>query len=437
MATFFKVYLNVLELVLVMAKISSNNTTSPDKCFPHKIIIYFLPLFIVSLILFSPFLSAIFCISILLCIGDKLDRSLTFLLSIVSISSIVFIYSSRGFYPLSDGADDVNVYFQNYNALLNSDYKAIFQYGGGVEIGLPIYMYFVGEIFGEITRNSLLLIIGLPTAIALICWFYIFPSGCIPTRYHALLLAGMTIIYSYSASNLLLRQFVSSVILLYSLSVKGRNRSYLLLILSASFHVTSIPFYLMYRIYTRSKFGNLLFLLFFFLLILSLTYLSDILSLVGLNALALKLSYYSLDGIGNQDKNLAISLNAGTLILLSLAAFYITITKVLYLASLKSIKLRFLNFNRNARAIFVMLVCTVFSMHFAWFPTRLFLIPVYFILPVIMFFSLEKRVFLLMHAFFLSLFLQRIYSWVNVGDFDTSLWIGYPMWAWKPFYYFL
>jgi hypothetical protein len=127
---------------------------------------------------------------------------------------------------------------------------------------LPLYLYIIGEIFGEVSRNQLLIFVSLPVGVALISWFYLFPAKLIPSKYHALLLGGVIIVYCFSASNLLLRQFCSSVILLYAVSASNRFASVALLILSASFHITSIPFFLLYRFYMK-KHGDYFILLFF------------------------------------------------------------------------------------------------------------------------------------------------------------------------------
>ncbi|MFQ1618101.1 EpsG family protein [Aeromonas veronii] len=390
------------------------------------------PFIFILIIAFSPLISAIVSISALLVMGNFLDKKAGMFLSILAIVSVVLIYSSRGFYPLGDGADDVNVYYENYRSLLNSNYDALFQYGGGLEVGLPLYLYLIGEVFGDISRSQLLIFVGIPVGVALISWFYLFSAKFIPSKYHALILGGMIVIYCFSASNLLLRQFCSSVILLYAISVSNRFASVSLLILSASFHITSIPFFILYRIYIKKRHGDYFLLLFFFFVFLSLTYLSDMLSLVGLKALSLKMSYYSLGGGGVQNVDMAISLNKSTLIILSIASVYIVSLKLVSYISTGS----WINFNRSARAIIFMLACTAMSMHLAWFPTRLFLVPVYFVLPVIIFHALEKRAYMLMQILFFVLLCQRIVSWVSVDNAYTELWGGYEWWSFIPFYYF-
>jgi len=155
---------------------------------------------------------------------------------------------------LAADSNDIDSYYYVYQMLADGDLNYLTHFGGGIdadsvglEVGLPLFFYFLVLIFPPISVNGLMFFLALASSFLLFLWVEkIFYSGDQP-RHPALLGASILMLNLYFSTQLS-RQFISLIILLYAFTSHGWLKQWLFVGLAAAFHLTAIPFYVLYRL---------------------------------------------------------------------------------------------------------------------------------------------------------------------------------------------
>lgn len=357
--------------------------------------------------------------------GFKKEETLFF--SILAMLSVVFIISSRGISPVSSGVhDDINVYYSVYQYILSNKFEALFTFGGGVEVGLPLYFYFLSCIFGDITQNQLVLLVNLLIGFLFINWTYKNYQNICQVKYLAFLISGTVLFYSFGYSSLLLRQYISCVFLLYALTEKRRSIAFILMLLAVSFHTSAFLFFVIAKVCLNQKTPLVKMFILSLVVFLAIYFAALIVDIEIVNR---NLIYYG-DGGAGANFISGREINGFTFKILLLSTIVVIVAELMSVL----LKRQRAKFNRYSYFIFLMLFVTIFTMDYAWVPTRAFLIPVFFILPILVFMSMGMHQFRFFQIFIALIFLFRIKTWFLFPDSEISLWVGYSWWGY-PFYY--
>lgn len=216
-----------------------------------------------TFLLIAPILAFIF-VGIALINGRSFPRPVRLILATVLAISMSMMNGAR---PISDAdSNDIDGYYYVYQMLALGDLSYLTHFGGGLdlggglEIGVPLLMYLWGLFLPPLSVGGLMLCLSLASSFLLLIWIEkTFYSG-LTIRSSAMV--GICILFfNIYFSIQLTRQFFSLIILLYAFSAQQGYKSWAYVALAASFHLTAIPFYLMYRIMRKGVIG-ILFILF-------------------------------------------------------------------------------------------------------------------------------------------------------------------------------
>lgn len=388
---------------------------------------FFLLCLSLLLLCISPLVSAVSAMFIMFVFGGGFKKEETLFFSILAMLSVIFIISSRGILPVTSGIhDDINVYYSVYEDILREKFDALFTFGGGVEVGLPLYFYFVSCIFGDVTKNQLIFLVNLPVGIFFIYWVYKNSQKICQVKHLSFLISGVLIFYSFGYGSLLLRQYCACVFLLYAFTEKRNYIVFLLVALAIFFHTSSLFVFFIVTFFLKKNItlmGTLAAVVSLCLAIFFAVQSFDV------DIITRNLSYYS-DGGSGSNAITARTTNDFTFKILLLATIIIMASEFISAA----IRYKSIQFSRYSLYIISMLIVTILTMDYAWLPTRVFLIPVYFLLPIIIFISMGEDKFKFFQVFITFIFLFRIKSWFFSSDSLDSIWVGYS-WYGPPFYY--
>jgi len=182
-------------------------------------------------------------------------------LAVVMVVSLSMMNGAR---PLTLGdPNDIDGYYHIYQMLSQNNLGYLTHFGGGlesgggVEVGLPLLLYFFSILLPALTVNGLMFFISLFCAFLVMVWveitFYSKDSNQSPA------LIGVSILMlNLYLSTQLTRQYIALIILLFSFASSGQFRQWTYVILAATFHLTAIPFYFMYKLIKAGYIGCLI-----------------------------------------------------------------------------------------------------------------------------------------------------------------------------------
>jgi hypothetical protein len=219
----------------------------------------------------------------------------------------------------ADASNDIEVYYEVYQDLAAGRLEALMRFGGGLEVAFPLLCYLGALLLPALSINGFMFCVALVSALLLVFWlertFYLDRRGSPP----ALMGAGLLLLNLYFSTQLT-RQFLALVVLLFAFSATTERRRWLFVVLASSFHLTALPFYLLYRVGRRGPAGWVAIIL---LALAARTYFWDLVAAFEIvpPALAEKLIYY-LDNTAEFTEADITSLRMiGLLCALSLIAF--------------------------------------------------------------------------------------------------------------------
>ncbi|WP_428419984.1 EpsG family protein [Methylibium sp.] len=239
------------------------------------------------------------------------------LLGLVLVVAVSMILSSR---PISDeGSEDIVGYYYLYEAVRSGDFEQMFQFGGGIEVGLPLLFYLWGLLLPKLSVNGLMLCLALTSSVLFWAWVEVAFYGKNRRGADMALMGAALLLFNVYLSTQLARQFLSMVLLLYAFSATTTTRRTLFVMLAAAFHLTAVLFYGVYLLARRGRLGIVLLIA---LVVLSRMYFPVLLTLLDVlpDALVEKLAYYVDNNSEYTDSDIASLKLIGLLCIISLLA---------------------------------------------------------------------------------------------------------------------
>ncbi|MEY0289601.1 EpsG family protein [Providencia sp. PROV116] len=215
---------------------------------------------ILCLLPFSPYLSLILCFPLLtlLEIESVKIKSFSVFFILIFIILISYLGASRGIFETPN--DDLADYYKNFIALSKGNLYALFEFGFGVEIGLP-FLSFLLSIVAPYAPPRVFLLFHLIIINTLYVLFIYKYSKVVNIKYKSLLLLTCFLFLGYTAEANLLRQSYSSIFLLFALFSKNNKQKVHYIIISMTFHLSSILLYFAFNYIYRINLKKLLILL--------------------------------------------------------------------------------------------------------------------------------------------------------------------------------
>lgn len=401
--------------------------TDVDKpIIPYLSAIYFLPILTVP---FSPFYSYIFCVFIMISLSSCITREYRILLSLNLIFSIALLYGSRLYFNIAPSYDDdFSRYYQNYLDVYDNIPQAMFVWGKGYEIGLPVFYKMLSLIFPKLVPQYVLFFTALSVALLLYVWLETYGVRYVRQEQRAALVAFSLFVGLFVESLGLTRQCFASVFLLYGFFIRPIYWKILFFAIALSFHQSSIfVIILSYFFYYFPRLGLLLFtgfLAFFIsnsiIVNLSLKEFTPIFKSLG--NVGLYFAAY-IDSNGYNPLSL-VNTNIIKVILMMAMCF------VLYIVDPRD------KVTRNFKTI-ILVCCVVYITHI--FPVRIVMIVCDLTFCFILF-VIFRHFFKLTLFFFFPYFLKLMYNYlINTDSPETNaieLFFSYPESSLYPFYYF-
>ena len=234
-------------------------------------------------------------------------------LGLTMVLSAALLAGSR---PLhAEDANDIEIYYELYRDLAAGDYSALTVFADGLEVGLPTLLLLWSWVLPKLSPNGLMFCLALTSAMIFLFWVEHGFYGRPPLPAPVLVGTCLLMLNLYYATQLS-RQFLSAVVLLYAFTAHRPLAKATFVALASAFHLTAIPFYLLFLLVRRGRVGwfamialALILRVFFFDLLVSLDLVPA--------AIGEKLSYYAQDA-NMFDAESLVSLR--TMLLLALAS---------------------------------------------------------------------------------------------------------------------
>lgn len=238
------------------------------RIFYYKII--FITLLIVclaSLVIISPLIS-FFIIAVVLIILNIEDIKLRAPLSILGFLSGVAIYSSRLVGNIY-GDDVANEYYPLYQKMLNGGDVFDSGFGGDIEFGLPLYFKIISFFLPHLDENGIIFCISALCCLLFYIWIELYFFKEVEIKNKSLLIASIIIFFGFFVTTQLMRQAISTVMILYAISSYrqgARIKSVIYLFFGSIFHLTALPFSVINYIFLYSNHKKRILVSFFFVL---------------------------------------------------------------------------------------------------------------------------------------------------------------------------
>ena len=205
----------------------------------------FLPFTAGILFLFFPFAAYWLTIFVLLGLSPFIHRNLRIFLGIITVLSGSAIYASRIYSFL--GSDDFVNYYATYSGLYHGDMTRLFDYGGGIEIGLPVIDLALVWIFPELSPNGLMFFTSVLWGVIFILLIEKYLLTSVVAGKRATVVGLSLLFYSFFLSTQLSRQWFASLLVLAAL-LQTQKKAFAGYGLAAFFiHMSSAPVLFLYR----------------------------------------------------------------------------------------------------------------------------------------------------------------------------------------------
>lgn len=205
--------------------------------------LYCTTLFLLPVVLlpFTPFYAYIFGLFIMVGFSAYIPKNFRILLSITLCLSIALIYASRLYFNLAtDSDDDFSRYYQNYLDVYDGLSGAMTLWGGGYEVGLPIFYKLLSILLPKLPPQYVLFCTALFATTLMYIWLEIYGQNFVTDKQKAALIAFSLYIGVFMETLGLTRQALASIFLLYGFFAKPIHIKLLFFIIAASFHLSSI-----------------------------------------------------------------------------------------------------------------------------------------------------------------------------------------------------
>lgn len=207
---------------------------------------------IIVLLPFSPLLSLLLSVLYLLSIDRNRIYYSDVIPIIVFIVLVSFLAASRGIFETPK--DDFSDYYKNYEAFSHGNIKALFEWGMGFEVGLPLINKILSIISGDF-KPRLLLFLHLLCINTLLFYFILKLAKAINIKKIGIFLCYFFIFLGFTGISNLLRQSYASVFLCLAFI----ERRSLNIIIGSIFHLSTFFLYWLYNfLFTERKERTLL-----------------------------------------------------------------------------------------------------------------------------------------------------------------------------------
>jgi hypothetical protein len=231
----------------------------PAPASPHRAhlqldveLISFLTVAALALLLVHPLTALALATLLLINLPAHTPRYARLTLAVVAAVALAMMAGARPLDPAS--SNDIDGYYDIYKELAAGDLSYLTNFGGGLEVALPLLFYVWGLVLPQLTINGLMFCLTLTASLSMTLWvektFYVGQGSKRP----ALMGICLLMLNLYFATQLS-RQFLSLVVLLFAFSAQGRFKQLLYLALASAFHVTAIPFFGLYLLAKRGPKG--------------------------------------------------------------------------------------------------------------------------------------------------------------------------------------
>lgn len=193
----------------------------------------FIPALIVP---FSPFIAFFVGLLFLIVFSPSLQRWHRIFIAVVVIFAGAVLYGDCD--PHSDYAN----YYKTYERLLAGQTEALFAYGRGVEIGLPILFWVFGKIFGPLSSSHFIALIIFTAGILLYIWLEVYGLKRIAEKQQAVCVALVLMCFDFWFAGWLERQILSSIMILYAITAQRQETRFTFILLATIFHVSALIF---------------------------------------------------------------------------------------------------------------------------------------------------------------------------------------------------
>ncbi|AVM50811.1 EpsG family protein [Capnocytophaga sp. oral taxon 878] len=221
----------------------------------RKKIIFFMGLLSPLLFLpFSPMISFLLSVFVLLFYSPFLERYNRVLLTVIGFFSLIYIFGSRLY--IGEFQADLTAY---YNAFLIIEKKPLEDvifgfliFGGGLEFGIVLLYKLYSIIFSSLTAIDLSIYNKIICSAGLIIWYEYFGQRKIPQKYKGACIAFILMFVSVTTFGYLQRQALATVFILFALEMKRKRYFLLFFLIACIFHLTSLPIIIIWK-YLISK----------------------------------------------------------------------------------------------------------------------------------------------------------------------------------------
>ena len=207
---------------------------------------------VASLLVVYPIASFAMSTLLLINLPAGTSRSARRVLAMLAALSFSMMMGARPLDP--DASNDIEVYYGIYEELAAGHLEALAAFGSGLEVALPLLFYLWSLVLPPLSVSGITFCVAFTSAFLLLIWvertFYSGGGSRAPTLMGACLL----LVNLYFATQLA-RQFMALIVLLYAFSAATEKRRWLYVALAATFHLTAVPFYLLYRLAQRGPVG--------------------------------------------------------------------------------------------------------------------------------------------------------------------------------------
>ncbi|BDB66534.1 hypothetical protein Hc94105_0730 [Helicobacter cinaedi] len=160
-------------------------------------------------------------------------------------------------------------YYRTYEKLLNNNFQALFDYGAGLEVALPLYYLILSRFLGELSSSTFIAINIFTAALLFYIWLEVYAMSHIAPKQRTLCVALSLLFFHYWFAGNVIRQLLSSVFLLYAFTEKCLKPHLIYVVIATLFHTTALGFYLLvWLLMKKPKIGMvvslLLMLVFYF-----------------------------------------------------------------------------------------------------------------------------------------------------------------------------
>lgn len=207
----------------------------------------------VLLLAASPLASFTLCAFLLLNLPARTPREARLALGLATAIALALMAGSRPFDP-SDPSADIVGYYELYRELADGDLQVLTQFGGGVELSLPLLMWLWALVLPPLSANGLMFCLALTSTVLMWLWVESTHRGSTDIAKPALVGICLVLLNIYFSTQLA-RQFLSLIVLLFAFNAPSRPRRWTFLALAASVHLTALPFYALWLLARRGALG--------------------------------------------------------------------------------------------------------------------------------------------------------------------------------------